>query len=192
MDMRGEYSPRGTIEVITGGMFSGKSEMMIHRLRRAKLAKLRLAVFKPMVDNRYHDSEIVSHVKNSTAATAVQTAADIERLANAADADVVGIDEAQFFEPDLVDVCNRLAESGKRVIVAGLDLDYLGRPFGPMPALMAVSEEVTKLNAICMDCGGPACRSERIVAGDDAVVSIGATDKYQAKCRKHFKNSAPA
>lgn len=188
--MRGEYQPHGVIEVITGGMFSGKSEELLRRLRRVKRARLRLAVFKPTADNRDSDTDIVSHIKNSTTATAVPAAKDVERLALQVDAEVVGIDEAQFFDQEIIGVCERLAAGGVRVIVAGLDLDYQGQPFGPMPSLMSVAEDVQKLSAICEDCGAPACRSERIApleGGDTDKIALGAADKYLAKCRKHFK-----
>lgn len=175
-----------TIEVITGGMYAGKSEFLMLQLRKAKHAKARVLVFKPAIDNRYDDTNIVSHIKNAFEATAVQSASDVERLAQ--DADVVGIDEAQFFGHELFAVCVRLANAGKRVIVAGLDQDYLGNSFpnSPMPALAMDAEKVTKLRAVCDECGDKALRSER-TAGSAATVDIGSQDKYLAKCRKHFK-----
>ena len=162
-----EYTHRGRIEVVCGSMFSGKTEELIRRLKRAKFARQRVEIYKPAIDTRYSEEEVVSHDSNSILSTPVDAPASILLLS--ADADVVGIDEAQFFDQSIVDVCNELAERGKRVIVAGLDMDFLGKPFGPMPALMAVAEEVTKVHAICVRCGSLAHVSHRIVSGDKQV-----------------------
>jgi thymidine kinase len=170
----------GWIEVITGSMFSGKSEELIRRLRRAQIAKQRVAIFKPHIDNRYSPDHIISHNEQKIASIAVKNADEI--LQNSADAQVVGIDEGQFFGSDLVDTCDRLASMGKRVIVAGLDQDYRGLPFEPMPQIMAIAESVTKTLAICVKCGNPANRTQRITTDTDRVV-VGAIDKYEARCR---------
>ncbi len=174
----------GWIEVICGSMFSGKTEELIRRLRRSRIARQRTEAFKPAIDDRYAEDEVVSHDATSISTTPVHTASQILLLAD--NVDVVGIDEAQFFESDLVEVCQQLATNGKRVIVTGLDQDYQGKPFDPIPQLMAVAEHVTKLHAICVVCGGPANHSQRIVAGDDRVL-IGATGAYEPRCRNCFK-----
>jgi thymidine kinase len=175
----------GSIEVICGSMFSGKSEELIRRLRLARIAHQRVEVFKPALDTRYAELELVSHSDFRIAARCVHNAHEI--LAQVHDLTaVIGIDEVQFFDETIVDVCNRLANQGKRVIVAGLDQDYLGRPFEPMPRLMAVGEYVTKLLAVCSVCGDPANRSQRLSGGKD-VVELGATDRYEARCRRHFE-----
>lgn len=174
----------GWIEVICGSMFSGKTEELIRRLRRSRIARQRTEAFKPAIDDRHAEDEVVSHDATSISTTPVHTASQILLLAD--NVDVVGIDEAQFFEADLVEVCQQLASSGKRVIVTGLDQDYQGKPFEPIPQLMAVAEHVTKLHAICVVCGGPANHSQRIVAGDDRVL-IGATGAYEPRCRNCFK-----
>ena len=174
----------GWIEVICGSMFSGKTEELIRRLRRSRIARQRTEAFKPAIDDRYAEDEVVSHDATSIATTPVHTASQILLLAD--NVDVVGIDEAQFFESDLVEVCQQLASSGKRVLVTGLDQDFRGQPFEPIPQLMAVAEHVTKLHAICVVCGGPANHSQRIVAGDDRVL-IGATGAYEPRCRNCFK-----
>jgi thymidine kinase len=174
---------RGWIEVVCGSMFSGKTEELIRRLKRAKIAQLRVEIYKPEVDNRYHDSHVVSHDSNVIVSTAVPSARHILLLAN--EVDVIGIDEAQFFDEGLVDVCNILANRGIRVICAGLDMDYSGRPFGVMPSLMAVAEFVTKVHAICVQCGNIANHSYRTDA-DEKVVLLGETDKYMALCRDCF------
>lgn len=180
-----QIAPRdvGWIEVITGCMFSGKTEELIRRLRRATFARQQVAIFKPRIDDRYSQAEIVSHSDQKMRAYVVEQAAEIPR--NVGDAVVVGVDEAQFFGPDLVAVCEELANGGRRVIVAGLDQDYRGQPFEPMPTLMAVAEYVTKNLAICMKCGNPADRSQRIV-DRGARVLVGATESYEARCRKCF------
>ncbi len=181
--------PTGWIEVICGSMFSGKTEELIRRLKRAQFAKQRVEIFKPAIDRRFSRQEIVSHDENAIPSVPVDTAAQILLLVG--NADVVAIDEAQFFGLDLVDVCQLLANDGKRVIVAGLDQDYLGQPFEPIPQLMAVAEHVTKLHAICMVCGAPANHSQRLAANDQRVL-IGAKDIYEPRCRRCFEPSSDA
>ena len=176
----------GWIEVICGSMFSGKTEEMIRRLRRARIAKQRVEAFKPAVDTRYSEDRVVSHDENSIDTTPASAASQIVLLAD--EVDVIGIDEAQFFDGDLVDVCRTLAEQGKRIIVAGLDQDYRGEPFEPIPQLMAIAEHVTKLHAICVVCGAPANHSQRIVPGEDRVL-LGATEAYEPRCRHCFEPS---
>lgn len=159
-----ETNRRGRIEVICGSMFSGKTEELIRRLKRAKFAKQRVEIFKPAVDVRYSDQEVVSHDSNAIASTPVDSSASI--LLFTSEIDVVGIDEAQFFDMGLIDVCNQLANDGIRVIVAGLDMDFKGTPFGPMPGLCAIAEEVSKVHAICVKCGNLANFSHRTVKND--------------------------
>lgn len=171
----------GWIEVIAGCMFSGKTEELIRRLRRAKIAKLNVKVFKPKIDNRYSDNQIVSHSEQSLPSIIVENPFEILDLSE--DAHVVGIDEAQFFSNELVDVANKLADQGKRVIIAGLDMDYRGIPFEPMPQLLAVAEYITKTLAICVNCGNPADRTQRKIASNERVL-VGAADSYEARCRK--------
>ncbi len=171
----------GWIEVICGSMFSGKTEELIRQLNRAKLAKLKVEIFKPALDTRYDDINIVSHNSVSIRSTPVNAAQEILLLAG--DCDVVGIDEAQFFDDGIVEVCIKLANAGKRVFVAGLDMDFKGKPFGPMPILMAVAEHVTKVRAVCMKCGELASYSYRKVANDKQVM-LGETESYEARCRK--------
>lgn len=171
----------GWIEVIAGCMFSGKTEELIRRLRRAKIAKLNVKVFKPKIDNRYSESQIVSHNEQSLPSIIVENPFEILDLSE--DAQVVGIDEAQFFSNDLVDVANKLADQGKRVIIAGLDMDYRGVPFEPMPQLLAIAEYITKTLAICVNCGNPADRTQRKIASSERVL-VGAADSYEARCRK--------
>lgn len=171
----------GWIEVVAGCMFSGKTEELIRRLRRAQIAKLNVKVFKPKIDDRYSKEKIVSHSEQSLSSIIVESPQEILELAE--EAQVVGIDEAQFFTEDLVDICNQLADNGKRVIVAGLDQDYRGIPFEPIPQLLARAEYITKTLAICMQCGNPADRTQRTIASKDRVV-VGATDSYEARCRK--------
>lgn len=173
----------GWIEVICGCMFSGKTEELIRRLNRALIAKQHVEIFKPAVDQRYHESDIVSHGERAIRSTPVQFAGDIILLAG--DCDVVGIDEAQFFDDAIVDVCNALADAGKRVIVAGLDMDFEGKPFGPMPFLLAVAEYVTKVHAICAQTGGLASYSFRLNANPNKVM-LGEKDVYEARSRKAF------
>jgi thymidine kinase len=174
----------GWIEVIAGSMFSGKSEELIRRLRRARIARLRVQVFKPKIDTRYSRDHIVSHSEMRHESGVVGSAAEL--LAEVRpDTEVVGIDEGQFFDADLVSAANELARRGVRVIIAGLDQDYTGKPFGPMPELLAVAEYITKTHAICVRCGHPANYSQRIVAVEGQVV-VGASDAYEARCRRCF------
>ena len=173
----------GWIEVICGSMFSGKTEELIRRLNRARIARQKVEIFKPAVDTRYDDTDVVSHDAKSVSSTPVENASQI--LFYAEDFEVVGIDEAQFFGEELVSVCNELAMNGKRVIVAGLDMDYLGKPFGPIPKLMAIAEYVTKVHAICIRCGNLAHYSHRTVKNDNLVV-LGETDAYEPLCRRCF------
>jgi thymidine kinase len=175
----------GWIEVICGSMFSGKSEELIRRLRRAQIAKQRVQIFKPRVDSRFSDDHIVSHSDMKMKSQLVGNAAEIPGLVDGR-TQVIGIDEAQFFDLDLVAVCNRLADMGKRVIVAGLDQDYRGRPFDPMPQLLAIAEYITKTLAICVRCGAPANRTQRTVNNAERVL-VGATDSYEARCRLCFE-----
>jgi len=170
----------GWIEVICGSMFSGKTEELIRRLNRAKIAKQKVEIFKPEIDKRYDEEKVVSHDEKSIHSTPVQSSSQILLLTN--DVDVVGIDEAQFFDSGLAAVCNQLANAGIRVIVAGLDMDYLGKPFGPIPSLLATAEYVTKVHAICMRCGNLAQYSHRTIA-DDKLVVLGETDNYEPLCR---------
>jgi thymidine kinase len=178
------HTSAGWIEVIAGSMFSGKSEELIRRLRRAKIARQRVEVFKPEIDARYSRDHIVSHSEMRHESRAVRSAGEIRALVDPA-TEVVGIDEGQFFDADLVAVVNGLADRGVRVIVAGLDQDYTGRPFGPMPSLLAVAEYITKTHAICVRCGQPANYSQRTVELDGQVV-VGASDAYEARCRRCF------
>ncbi len=173
----------GWIEVVCGSMFSGKTEELLRRLTRARIAKQKVEVFKPTVDTRYDEEDVVSHDEKKSASIPVENASQI--LFYAEEFEVVGIDEAQFFGDELVSVCNELASRGKRVIVAGLDMDYLGKPFGPIPQLMATAEYVTKVHAICMRCGNLANYSHRTVK-DNKLVVLGETDAYEPLCRKCF------
>ena len=174
----------GWIEVITGSMFSGKSEELIRRLRRAQIAKQKVQIFKPGIDNRYGDDHITSNsemrIASKNSGSSRQLLSDVE-----ADTEVVGIDEGQFFDTELPAVCNTLADQGKRVIVAGLDQDYLGKPFEPMPQLLAIAEYITKTLAICMVCGNPANHTQRLVASRERVL-LGAQGAYEARCRHCF------
>lgn len=174
---------RGWIEVICGSMFSGKTEELIRRLNRARIAKQHVEIFKPAIDTRYDEVNVVSHNENSITSTPVQSSSQILLYAN--NVDVVGIDEAQFFDDELISVCNKLAGSGIRVIIAGLDMDFTGKPFGPIPALMATAEYVTKVHAICMRCGNLAHYSHRKTA-DEKLVMLGETDSYEPLCRECF------
>ncbi len=174
---------KGWIEVVCGSMFSGKTEELIRRLNRAKIAKQKIEIFKPAIDKRYADMQVVSHNANSMDSTPVEAASEILLLAN--NAEVIGIDEAQFFDEALPEVCTQLAEQGKRVIVAGLDMDFLGRPFGPMPNLLAIAEYVTKVHAICMHCGQLAYVSHRTSEEKQTVV-VGEKDRYEPLCRACF------
>ena len=178
-------SRTGWIEVITGSMFSGKSEEMIRRLRRAQIARQRVQIFKPQIDSRHGHDHIVSHSDMRIEAELVTTAQQIlEKVDHKTE--VVGIDEGQFFDPQLIDVCNQLADMGKRVIVAGLDQDYLGKPFEPMLQLLAVAEYITKTLAICVRCGDPANHTQRLVSSTDRVV-VGGAEAYEARCRRCFE-----
>jgi thymidine kinase len=175
---------RGWIEVICGSMFSGKTEELIRRLNRAKIAKQKVEIFKPTIDKRYHEEDVVSHNANAIRSTPIDFAQDMLLLGGSCD--VVGIDEAQFFDDGLAEVCVKLANSGVRVIAAGLDMDYLGKPFGPMPALMAVAEYVTKVHAICVQCGDIATFSYRNALSEQQVL-LGETESYEARCRHCFQ-----
>ncbi|CAN5280986.1 thymidine kinase [soil metagenome] len=176
---------KGWIEVICGPMFSGKTEELIRRLRRAEIANRRINIFKPRMDVRYHETNIVSHNANNIASIPVCHSSEILLIAN--EVDVVAVDEAQFFDEGILEVVQLLASKGIRVIVAGLDMDYQGKPFGPMPALLATAEYVTKLHAICMVCGDIASHSFRTVPNADHLL-LGETDAYQARCRMCFLN----
>jgi thymidine kinase len=173
----------GWIEVICGSMFSGKTEELIRRLNRAKIARQNVEIFKPDMDTRYDVHQVVSHDAHAIVSTPVHSASQILLFVN--DVHVVGIDEAQFFDDELVPVCNRLANDGMRVIVAGLDMDYLGKPFGPVPSLMAIAEYVTKIHAICMKCGDLANYTHRLVP-DDRLMVLGEKDLYEPLCRKCY------
>lgn len=178
--------PAGTgwIEVITGCMFSGKTEELIRRLRRAQIAKQKVKIFKPRIDARYSDNSIVSHNEQSLPSILIEDINEIIKHVN--DSQVIGIDEAQFFNDDIVNICNSLASEGKRIIVAGLDQDYTGKPFEPMPQLLAIAEYITKQHAICVVCGNPADKTQRKISESKRVV-VGAADIYEARCRKcHF------
>lgn len=181
-----EFSQRGRIEVICGCMFSGKTEELIRRLKRATFARQRVEIFKPAIDVRYSAEDVVSHDSNAVLSTPVNTSETI--LLMTGDVDVVGIDEAQFFDDNLPYVCNKLADMGIRVIVAGLDMDYLGKPFGPMPALCSIAEDVTKVHAICMRCGSLAQYSHRLVAGNKQVL-LGEKDEYVPLCRACYQKA---
>ena len=182
-DINGERHHQGRIEVICGSMFSGKTEELIRRMKRARFAKQKVEIFKPAIDVRYSDEDVVSHDHNIIPSTPIDSSDSILLLSS--DTDVVGIDEAQFFGDSLVEVCNTLADSGKRVIVAGLDMDYQGRPFGPMPALCAIAEEVTKVHAIFVRCGALAYASHRIVEGSSRVM-LGEKLEYEPLCRQCY------
>ena len=176
--------PGGWIEVVTGSMFSGKSEELIRRLRRAQIAKQKVQIFKPAIDNRFSDEKIVSHSSMEIASTNVRTSRELlEQVLP--ETEVVGVDEGQFFDAELPAVCSTLADQGKRVIVAGLDQDYLGIPFEPMPQLLAIAEYITKTLAICMVCGAPANHTQRLVASTERVL-VGASGTYEARCRHCF------
>lgn len=179
-----ETKRRGRIEVICGSMFSGKTEELIRRLRRAKFANQRVEIFKPAVDTRYSEADVVSHDSNSIQSTPVDSSTSI--LLFATETDVVGIDEAQFFDEGLIDVCNQLANNGTRVIVAGLDMDFKGRPFGPMPGLCAIAEEVSKVHAICLRCGELAHYSHRTVKNEKQFL-LGETEQYEPLCRQCYQ-----
>jgi thymidine kinase len=177
---------RGSIEVIAGSMFSGKTEELIRRLRRAMFAGLKVEIFKPSIDTRYSEDRVVSHDEKSIISTPVENASSILLLVSGVE--VVGIDEAQFFDSSLVEVCTKLADAGTRVIVAGLDMDFAGNPFGPMPALMAVAEYISKVHAICVRCGNLANYSYRKIK-DDKIVMLGEKDIYEPICRSCYIKS---
>lgn len=179
----------GWIEVICGSMFSGKTEELIRRLRRAQIARQRVQIFKPKIDERYSEDHLVSHSEMRLKSEAVSSADEILQKIDWR-AEVIGVDEAQFFDTKLVQVCNQLADLGKRVVVAGLDKDYLGKPFEPMPQLMAVAEYIEKTLAICMKCGNPANYTQRLVDSSDRVL-VGATGTYEARCRRCFEPVLP-
>ena len=187
-NIRSENPKRGFIEVICGSMFSGKTEELIRRLKRAKYAKQRVEIFKPVVDKRYDEEKVVSHDDNEIHSTPVKSASEILPLAN--NIEVVGIDEAQFFAGDLVTVCNHLANKGTRVIVAGLDMDYLGKSFGPIPNLLTTAEYVTKVHAICVKCGALANHSHRI-SQEETLVVVGEMETYEPLCRLCFSELYP-
>jgi len=171
----------GWIEVITGCMFSGKTEELIRRLRRAQIAKQQVKIFKPKIDTRYADDSIVSHSEQSLPSIQIKDINNVMGLSG--DAQVIGIDEAQFFSEDIINVCNTLANNGKRVVVAGLDQDYRGIPFEPIPHLLAIAEYITKSLAICVECGNPADKTQRKTTSSERVI-VGASDIYEARCRK--------
>jgi len=181
-----EHHPKdaGWIEVIVGSMFSGKSEELIRRLRRAQIARQKAQIFKPALDARYSENHIVSHSEMRIESQAVGSAREILALVELG-TEVVGIDEGQFFDQELVAVANQLASQGKRVIIAGLDMDYLGKPFEPMPQLLAIAEDITKARAICVQCGNPATYTQRLIASQERVV-VGAAGSYEARCRRCF------
>lgn len=185
-NMSGEAHRPGRIEVVCGSMFSGKTEELIRRLKRAEFAKQRVEIFKPSLDTRYSDVEVVSHDRHSIPSTPVDTSSSILLLSS--DIEVVGIDEAQFLDNGLVDVCNELANRGVRVIVAGLDMDFKGVPFGPIPALCAVADEVTKVHAICVRCGALAYVSHRLVHNEKRVM-LGEQSEYEPLCRECYRKA---
>jgi thymidine kinase len=184
MDISQARPAHGWIEVITGSMFSGKSEELIRRLRRAQIARRKVQIFKPRLDNRYAEDHIISHSEMRMPSDNLASSRELlERVQP--DTEVVGIDEGQFFDLELPMICNTLADQGKRVIVAGLDQDYLGKPFEPMPQLLAIAEYITKTLAICMVCGAPANHTQRLVASSERVL-VGAQGTYEARCRRCF------
>ena len=179
----GERKKQGRIEVVCGSMFSGKTEELIRRLKRAIFAKQKVVIFKPSIDTRYSEADVVSHDHNSISSTPVSSPKSILKLAQ--NFDVVGIDEAQFFDSGLIDICNQLANNGVRVIIAGLDMDFKGNPFGPMPQLCAIADEVSKVHAICVKCGQLASFSHRTVKNDKQVL-LGETAEYEPLCRECY------
>lgn len=185
-NFNGEFRQPGRIEVVCGSMFSGKTEELIRRLKRAKIARQRVIIFKPDIDTRFSKVDVVSHDHNSIASTPVKNSDSI--LKSAAGFDVIGIDEAQFFDDKLVDVCNKLANQGIRVIIAGLDMDFRGEPFGPIPNLCAIADDVTKVHAICVKCGSLAYASHRLVR-NDAQVMLGEKQEYEPLCRECFRKA---
>ena len=185
----GESHRPGRIEVVCGSMFSGKTEELIRRMKRAKFAKQRVEIFKPAIDTRYSDNDVVSHDQNAIPSTPVETSSSILLLSS--DIEVVGIDEAQFLDMGLVDVCNELANRGVRVIIAGLDMDFRGVPFGPMPALCAIADDVTKVHAICVRCGNLAYVSHRLVQNEKRVL-LGEKMEYEPLCRDCYRQALEA
>ena len=185
-NLNGERRRRGRIEVICGSMFSGKTEELIRRMKRAQFAKQRVEIFKSSIDTRYSEENVVSHDQNTIRSTPIDSSGNILLLAS--DIDVVGIDEAQFLDDGLMDVCNQLANNGVRVIVAGLDMDYKGVPFGPIPALCAIADDVTKVHAICVKCGALAYLSHRLIA-DDHRVMLGEQQEYEPLCRECYQKA---
>ena len=185
--MRGNL---GWVEVVCGPMFSGKSEELIRRLRRAEIARQRVQIFKPIIDQRYASDQIVSHDDGRIHAVPVNNAAELEARLDRR-TEVIGIDEAQFLGDAMVEFVVRLADIGKRIVIAGLDTDYLGRPFHPMPELLAVADEITKTLAICMQCGNPAKHTQRLIANEDLIV-VGAAGMYEARCRRCFEPNLAA
>ena len=185
-NINGEIRRPGRIEVVCGSMFSGKTEEHIRRLRRAQFAKQRVEIFKPAIDVRYSEEDVVSHDQNHIPSTPIESSASILLLSS--NIDVVGIDEAQFLDAGLPDVCNELANRGVRVIIAGLDMDFRGVPFGPMPALCAIADDVTKVHAICVKCGALAYVSHRIVAGERRIL-LGETQEYEPLCRECYQKA---
>lgn len=184
-------SNHGWIEVVVGPMYSGKSEELIRRLRRAQIAKQKIQVFKPAIDNRYSIEEVVSHSGNKIRAYNIRNSNDIHKFLEE-DTKVVAIDEVQFLDDGVVDVCRELADKGLRVIAAGLDMDFRGEPFGPTPKLLAIAEFVDKLTAICVKCGSPATRTQRLINGkpasySDPTILVGAKESYEARCRQHHE-----
>ncbi|TDT62370.1 thymidine kinase [Fonticella tunisiensis] len=184
------YGPKnhGWIEMIVGPMYSGKSEELIRRIKRAKIAKQRVQVFKPVIDDRYSKTDVVSHNGDKEEAVCIGSSSEILQLIKA-DTDVIAIDEVQFFDMGIVDVCKRLADKNKRVICAGLDMDFRGEPFGPVPVLLSIAEFIDKIQAICVVCGNPATRTQRLINGkpakySDPIVLVGAQEAYEARCRK--------
>ena len=186
LDTKGPKYRKGSIEVVCGSMFSGKTEELIRRMKRAQFARLKVEIFKPAIDVRYSEAEVVSHDRNAIPSTPVDSSQNILLLAS--DVDVVGIDEAQFFDMGIVEVANELARRGIRVICAGLDMDFKGVPFGPMPALMAIADDVYKTHAICVHCGDLAYVSHRTVSSDKRVL-LGETDSYEPLCRTCYEKA---
>ena len=185
-NITGEFRRHGRLEVICGSMFSGKTEELIRRLKRAKFAKQQVEIFKPSINTRYSDVDVVSHDQNTIQSTPIDSSGSILLLAG--ENEVIGIDEAQFLDNGLVDVCNQLANRGIRVIIAGLDMDFKGKPFGPMPALCAIADDVTKVHAICVKCGSQAYVSHRLVASDKRVL-LGETQEYEPLCRECYQKA---
>ncbi|OJU51183.1 MAG: thymidine kinase [Bacteroidales bacterium 45-6] len=181
-----ESQKRGSIEVVCGSMFSGKTEELLRRLKRAKIAKQKVEIYKPAIDTRYSEVEVVSHDKNSIVCTPVEHSSNILLLSS--NVEVIGIDEAQFFDAGLPEVCQQLADQGIRVIIAGLDMDFKRKPFGPMPQLCAIADDVTKVHAVCVKCGALANYSYRLVANEKQVM-LGETSEYQPLCRRCYNQA---